>query len=427
MSVFEKANPIARIVAPLALVVALVGCTNPFLADNQLLGGTGGIRISGVQSAASGGSTSIRATVFPVVELSYAGSYDVVIKDGPGGGGDQTREGVGVTEDGFFEDNVEFVDLVPGEWTVEVIGYDAGGREFVRGETPVTVVRGEVATSDVPVRPNSGDGNGDLALDLVWPAQDDGEYRTTDVVTGYTYTIAGVDGQSGRDSDGIQPYSEEAQGGEYTLSIDEEDLEAGAYLVTVELVSENASPYGTVARYDELWYVYGNLTTAHTVHLDESDFSFGGGAGIGVTLETEEDLNRFFSGLDESGQEVASGAPFTISVALEDSEGNDITDSATLSWRINGKAVAADQGELDLVEFSGGEDRTIGRLTGIATEVEGSSGLTFTPAHGVDEDGVVQTEIDFPAGVSILVTLQVEHDGVHYSDSFTVEVVANGE
>ena len=427
MSAFVKANPIARTATLLALLFVTIGCTNPFVSDNQLLGGTGGIRISGVQSGASGGSTNIRSTVFPSVELDFAGSYDVTIKDGPGGGADQVREGIAVTESGHFEDDVEFDDLVPGEWTVEVIGYDGEGRVFIRGEMPVTVLRGEVTTADVPVRPNSDDGHGDLALDLVWPAQDDGEYKTTDVVTGYKYSITGLNGQPDRGSDGIEAYSDDAQNGEYTLSLREEGLEAGAYFVTVELVSENASPYGTVARYDEVWYVYENLPTEHTVYLDESDFSFGGGAGIGVTLETEEDLSTFFAGLEESGQEVASGEAFNITVALEDSNGNDITDSATLSWRINGKAISADQEELDVVEFSGSEERTVGRLTNISTEVDESSGLTFTPAHGVDEDGEIDTDIDFPAGVSILVTLQVAHDGVYYSDSFTVEVVESGD
>lgn len=427
MSVFKKANPITQAMTLSALVFLIIGCTNPFVSGNQLLGGTGGLTISGVQSGASGGSTSIRSTVFPSVELSYAGSYDVVIKDGPGGAGDQAREGIAATEAGYFENDVEFEDLVPGEWTVEVIGYDDEERVFIRGEKQVTIVRGEVATTDVPVRPNAGDGLGNLALNVLWPAQDEGEYKTTDVVTGYRFTITGLEGQPDRGSNGIEAFDDAPQDGEYTLSLAEEDLESGAYMVTVELISENASPYGTVARYDELWYVYESLTTEHTVNLDESDFSFGGGAAIGVTLETEDDLNMLFEGLEQSGQEVVSGDSFDITVALEDSNGNDITDSADLTWRLNGNAISSGQGELDLVEFSGSEERTIGRLAGIATEVNDSSGLTFTPASGVNDDGEIDNDVDFPAGVSILVTLQVAHDGVHYSDSFTVEVVASGD
>lgn len=414
------------VAAVMALGVLLVGCTNPFVADNALPGDTGGLTISGIYTGTSGASNAISYTVFGSVSLDDVEQYEVTVTDGPGGGGDQTAE-VAADADGFAA-TVEFEDLVPGEWTVDVTGYDDAGAPIVRGSAPVIVERGEYTAVDVPVAPTTGEGDGDMTLDIEWPTQEAGDYPTTDVVTGFSYSIVGLDGQNDdRDSDGVvqlddidsEPaYSHEEGDGEHTLTIDKEGFDSGAYFVQVELTTDSHSPYGTAARYDEVWYVYDNLTTEHTVALTESDFSFGGGAGISVTLQTEEDLQQFFDGLDESGEEIASGAEFSISVDLEDSDGGSI-DGASLTWRINTMDVDPEEDTLDIYELSGGEEELIGQLTGVDVT---DSTLTFTPEHGVDEEGDIDTEVDFPAGVSLLVTLQVEHDDLFYSSSFNVEV-----
>ena len=410
----------------IAAAVLLAGCTNPFVGDNAA-GATGALIVSGVNTGSAGGASAVSYTVFGAISLADVDTYDVHLKDGPGGAADQSRQGISATSTGFAE-SVAFEDLVPGDWTVEVVGNNSDGNAIIRGELVATVVRGEYTPVDVPVAPITGNGFGNLALTMTWPTQDEGDYQTTDVVTGFSYSIVALESQGAdHDSGGVvllddvdteDAYSFTEGGAVHTLSIGAENLPSGAWFVQVALTSDNASPYGTVARYDEVWYVSDNLSTTHTVALTEWDFSFGGGAGISVTLQTEEDLQQFFAGLDESGEEVASGSEFNIGAELVDSDGSPVT-GASLTWRINSVAIAEELGTLDIVELSGGEETVVGRLSGVAVD---ESTLSFTPDHGVDGNGDLDESVDFPAGVSILVTLQVEHAGTLYSGSFRVKV-----
>ncbi|MGM0675543.1 MAG: hypothetical protein ACQETQ_12685, partial [Spirochaetota bacterium] len=318
-----------------ALAVALIGCTSPFLADEPSGDDTGGLRISGV---ASGGVST--QTVFPSFDLTDVASYEVSLSNGPSGSTEPDPVVVSSDDTGQISTAVEFEDLVPGDWTLTVEGYDAepvdgaipgtakklvsnGGEtiSITRGEYNETTVAVELLDTDL-----SSDGNGDWEVDITWPATDDAfdGYETTDVVTEYDYTLTNIDTDTVVDS---------GSGTDTDITLDETTLAEsvqvlnlggsvppGAYFLDVELSSENAAPYTTVARYSEIWYVYENVTTSrlleNTEHvaLTESDFSFGGGASISVNIETESDLETFFEQLDESGSsEVAANTEFSVS------------------------------------------------------------------------------------------------------------------
>ncbi|MGM0675542.1 MAG: hypothetical protein ACQETQ_12680, partial [Spirochaetota bacterium] len=91
---------------------------------------------------------------------------------------------------------------------------------------------------------------------------------------------------------------------------------------------------------------------------------------------------------------------------------------------MNGEYVADGAGTVDITT---GDGTLVGQLTGVGftdTDGDGTKEFAFTPDHGATDDGSdIDTTKDFPAGVSILVTMEVEQDGLYYSGSHTVEVI----
>ncbi|MFO8063016.1 MAG: hypothetical protein R6V29_00100 [Spirochaetia bacterium] len=173
-----------------ALAVALIGCTSPFLADEPSGDDTGGLRISGV---ASGGVST--QTVFPSFELTDVASYEVSLSNGPSGSTDPNTIDVAANDsDGQFADTVAFEDLVPGDWDLTVDGYDADGNKVVsNGGQTISITRGEYNETTATVELLDG-ASGNLAAEVTWPIDPDGDdYTETDVVTGYSYTIEGLD------------------------------------------------------------------------------------------------------------------------------------------------------------------------------------------------------------------------------------------
>ncbi|MFW6368677.1 MAG: hypothetical protein ACOCZ9_02965 [Spirochaetota bacterium] len=405
----------------LVLLGFIAACTSPFAAQQ----GSGILRLSGVQSGEIGSQT-----VFPTVDLSGIDSYEVTLKDGPNEAEFESKTTNDVDDSGQIKagENLQFEDLVPGEWTVEVEGFseeNGNGDLLVSGSAEnVQINRGEFNEVDVTVYlidDPPDDETGDWELDLTWPsdADIDGDYSTTDVVTDYSVSFEPFDGQD--DSDATIDETDALNGTQ--LSLSGTDFEPGPYLMDIELYSDNKSPYKTVARYTEIWYVYGNQTTARAegepgdgaIALAESDFSFGGGSRFGVNVEELEDLNQFFEGSEDST--VASDSEFTITSDLQDSAGNDLT-ADQLTWRINDQEVS----DGDDIEITEGENEDpVGRLTDVTLENDGSD-LRFTPNEGVNENGDFDNNVDFPAGVTLNVTLVVENDGEYYSGDHSVTV-----
>ncbi len=421
----------------LALVIS--ACTGPFALDSDQH--FGGLRVSGVESGAMGAQT-----VFPSVDFDDIAEYEIVLSDGPSGAADQ--EAI-VEETNGGEIGAEFTDLVPGEWTIHVNAYDGdsdnGGDRIASGSTWVDVERGTFTEISVAISPvDDSDGDGTWELDITWPAQDDGDYKTTDVVTGYEFSIVALGDTPDPEFDDVtESFNGSADDDLYTLSLHEEldsedtELQAGAYFFSVELTSESASPYGTVARYDEIWYIAENRVSRRTVDtdtevaLEEEDFSFGGGTSIDIAIDNEEDFEQFFKGLDESEVEVESGEQFDVEVEIED-DGASVTPDEVV-WRINTQPLDESNDDYDAEEdtldiFDDAYDKLVGQLTNVDTEFgEDDDGLAFTPAYGVDENGDIDDGTEFPAGVAILVTLQVEYEGLYYSDSFSVTVVESND
>ena len=382
------------------IVIALTGfvaaCTNPYAADHAE---RGGLRLAGVQSGEIGA-----ATVFPDVDKSEIESYEITLADGQNAD-EFEPETVDADGEGQIDPDgaLEFEDLVPGEWTVDVKGFDDDDELLVSGSKEgVEVERGEYSETTVTVHlidDPPEDETGDWKLDLEWDDQKDDEYKTSDVVTHYSVSFTPRDGQ---DDEKVE---ERVEPNGTKLSLSGDDFEPGAYDVEVSLISDdNERPYdGSVQLYQSIWHIYGNQTTAEELFFDESSFSFGGGTTIEVDVDTPEDLDEFF---DTAPDTVPSGESVTIETVFEDED---------VSWRINGQDV--EDGDEDIEITGGKEDDKIGLLT----DVSADSDLSFTPEKGWDGDDF-SDELDFPAGINLNVMVIVETDKTYSAEhEITVE------
>jgi hypothetical protein len=372
-------------------VLLVAGCTSPFSpgGGDSPLGqngagssgdGSGGGGASGpfgilrIDNISPGGDGIAIATVFPSVNPSDITHYRITVQNGPEDAPEQQQV---VTTDGSggLSAPVEFIDLVPGEWTVVVEGFNgdpaAGGTQLLSGSSSVTILAGQTATVDVPVALISDAAvDGTWSLRVEWPVQTDPDYATTDVVTevrystdgGSSWTIAGSEADASILTDAGNRYVE--MGG--TRS-------PGTFFLTVELLADKPEPYDTVARYDEAWHVFGNTTTSRTLSLTEADFSYGGGVGVTVTIDIPEELPGFFDGTPDST--VAAGSDFTITA--------NVAGATAYQWRVDG------------------------------TPQGGATGETFTLSTAAEEVGVVRA-----------ITLSVTVDGMVYSGTHRVRIVA---
>ncbi len=394
-----------------AFVLFSAACANPVGGSggsggaDSSAGGPGSLSVSGVQP---GGDGIQALTVFPDLSLSEVTHYRIELTDGPGSGSDQAPGQVQVVasdEDGQIGDPVVFEDLVPGGWTVVVegfdgdeptLGYDAAGEEpqtdgnkLVRGEQSVDIGGGAVADVSVTVAllDNSGE-TGTWEATFNWP-ENAGDYPITDVVTGYTWELVDFD-MDPEDPEHVVASGDGSPGLDREFTIGG-DVEPGRYFLTVQLKADDKpDPYTTVARYDELWYVYSNVTTAKIVSFSEDDFAFGGGAAFTVSLDGLEltDLEQFFNLGDNST--VQAGEEFTITADPEDGEGP--MSDVTLSWRINGS-------------FAAHEDE----IEGVGSVTIDDNSLTFVPS--ADQAGNV-----------VRITLVVDDGTMAYSGTHGVRV-----
>ena len=386
-----KSAMLALLVAVTALVA---GCTNPVLLQDGFRS-IGSLRLAGVLA----GETGVQ-TVFPDTGLTSVESYVIVLGGSEEGRPDEAQSHEKTVDSDAFNDSVEFSDLVPGEWTIEVSGYDApdgaegDGVELVYGYVEdVPIVRGEIEEITVPVT-TTGKGEGSWQLTLDWEdAFDDVETPDTDVVTRYEYTLTDLetdeveyDGSGSVDADAV----------DVSLGSEGENVDAGQYLLGVELINEDSADeiYETVSTYYEVWYIFGGSETAASKTLSESNFSFGGGATINIELEIPDDLEGFFDATAEST--VAAGEKATLNLGgVSDVIDTDNGDEVT--WLINGDKASSDEGN----------DETDER---IQINDASEDGLTFSP------------DSQFPPGVTLNITLQIKKDGDFYSGSHAMTV-----
>ena len=371
------------------------GCTSPFIVQNGF-GGIGSLRLSGVVAGETGAQT-----VFPDASLVAIESYTITLGESEDGRPDGAGFHEQTIESGEFDD-VEFTDLVPGEWTIEVAGYDSpdgdedNGAMLVTGTVEdVTIERGEVEEITVPVSP-TGEGEGSFELTLDWEnAFDEVDTPDTDVVTDYKYTLTdledeGIEVSGDSDEDGWDDTDATS------VTLRSEDVPAGQYLLGVELINEDSADetYEVVSTYYEVWYIFGGAETEAEKRLSEAHFSFGGGATINIELETPDDLEGFFEATTEST--VAAGEIATLRLG-DVSEEIDTENGDNVIWRIDGdKASSVDEA-----------DETRDDITIDQADEEK---LKFKP------------EAEFPPGVTLNITLQIEKDGDFYSGSHAMTV-----
>lgn len=370
-----------KIIAILVLVTVAGACTAPFNPGGSgiedLLGNLGGLRISRITGTTVTGESVFSAqTALPVLDYDDLGALRFTLTDGPVGADDRTvvLPDPAFDAEGDLETPVEIRDLVPGEWTLTVEGLtEESGVVLVRGTSNVTVAAGEfedIGIVSVQLVDDAGDGNWELTI--TWPPESDPDYAITDVVTQIRYRV----GEGGSWQTVNQPNSGwETENDVYTHVLSGADT-PGTYLVSVELVAgENAAPYSVVARYDEIWRVYSNLTTRKTVDFDTADFAYGGGARFGINIELPEDLPAFFA--EAPASSVVAGNTYEIEAA-------EIA-GASYQWRIN----------LENVDGPEGSDPS----------------LTITTHPG-------------DAGQVFLVVLVITVDGRQYSGEHRVRVLA---
>lgn len=387
---------LARVLLTMATIALLFGCTSPFTPssgngplDRSGSGSDSGLTDGGEQSGTGSeelgslrinnvnpGGDGIRiATVFPGVAASDITHYRITVGSGPAGSSPQEQT---VTSDGSggLSSPVVFTDLVPGEWTVTVSGFDgepgSGGTEMVSGSNTVTISAGAVQSLDVPVALLSdASTTGSWSLRLEWPAQSSPDYATTDVVSAVEYT---TDGGTTWQTAGTEADATILTDGGDTRYVEIAGTRSpGSFFLTVRLAADKPAPYDIVARYDEMWHVFGNTTTQNTVALTESDFSYGGGTSVSVSLDLPADLSSFFSGTPAST--VAAGSDFSITA--------DVAGAAAYQWRVDGQ------------------------------EQAGATSESFTLSTSTDEVGIVKT-----------ITLSVTVDGTTYSGTHRVRVVS---
>lgn len=384
-----------RMLVLAAAALTLAGCTSPFSPFTSSREGLWGIlRITGVsfnnlegtnlssgEIAGASGSRSTDASVsasttFPEVPQTEITHYSVALSNGPGGAPGQTAV-VAAGSGGEFAEEVEFSDLVPGEWQVTVEAFigdpSAGGLLVLRGSAAVTVTMGSVAAlAPVVISPvdDPAGSNGSWSLVVTWPRETDPDYPLTDVVTAVEYRI---NGGSWETAATVEDSSIETDGVTRWVTMGGERA-PGSFGVDVRLIAgDKPSPYNVVAQDWERFYVFSNLTSTRTIHLLADDFSYGGGSAITVVLDNPQDLTSFFSGTPEST--VVAGTPFTITAVVA---------GATLwQWRVDGE---------------------------IQPDATGSSFTMAAPGAG-------------EAGIVRLITLEVTVDGTVYSGNHRVRIL----
>ena len=368
-----------RIIIGVTLAAAFA-CSNPTIQVTSPADSAGELAISSVHPEGSGLQAS---TVFPEFDLSDVASYTVALTNGPGRT-DPHSVVVDANGSGNFAEAVVFTNLIPGRWTLSVTGRNSDSEVVLAGSQSVFVAGGERRTFTVPVRLLDGaDDLGQWAANFSWPEELTGEggFDKIGAVTGYRIYIQDASTQNVTEIIGTSSQSLETAGitvffapDAKDLTITAEDQASQSFWLTVELLTDRADPFQVLARYDERWYVRGNLTSSTAVAFAETDFSFGGGANIALDLT---DLDRFEELTDNyffetPGSSVAAGETFTIQAAgLE---------NVSFGWRINGEALADATGDTLTMETTAAEAGQVKRITLVVTAADGTR---YSAGHSV--------------------------------------------
>ncbi len=391
-----------RLVAIMAMFTLFmaVACDNPLqqYGVGPAQRGVTGISVGSVQSGGIGAQT-----VFPELQLADVDYYVISLVNGPSGAPEQTKVAA-ADVDGQITEAVDFVDLVPGTWDIEVAGYDAqggsiptdpeslSGAQVVSGSVAdISVARGQFSTVSVSVVPLA-EGEGDWELILQWdlddPAEQGSDYEVLSRVNKAEYRIDDGGGWSGWSEVSAENLSLE---GTLRQARAAGAHEFGDFMLQARLlVDDPGTPdtYEIAANYIERWYVYPNVLTSKTLLLGrEEAFSFGGGVGITVDLSVPEDLESFFTGTPEST--VPVGDTFIIIANVGGAE--------SYAWQLDGEPVT-------------------GSGNGISV---GGGGSTLTLAHA---SGNGPTKA-LNAGRVFAVTLEVTQGGIAYTGTHYVRVV----
>jgi hypothetical protein len=375
----EQKN-VKQIIIVAVTLATLFACSNPTLQVVSPAGNNGELVISSVNPEGSGLQAR---TVFPEFALGDVEQYTVALTNGPGS---TASHSVVVASDGNgdFAEAVTFTDLIPGPWTLSVTGNNSEAEVVLFGSESVFVAGGERRTFSVPVRLLEGDDDlGRWAASYSWPSEllGEGDYDKIGAVSGYRIFIQDAATQEVTEVSGTESQSLESSGisvffapDEQALTVTAEDQASQSFWLTVELLTDRADPFQVLARYDERWYVRGNLTSSTAVAFAESDFSFGGGANIALDLT---DLDRFEELTDNyffetPGSSVAAGETFSIQAAgLE---------NVSFGWRINGEAVADVTGDTLTMETTAAEAGQVRRITLVVTAADGTR---YSAGHSV--------------------------------------------
>ncbi|MFP4509877.1 MAG: hypothetical protein ACLFNQ_07075 [Spirochaetaceae bacterium] len=364
----------------LIALAALSACSNPAITARASGGPTGELVVSSVQPEGNGLQAS---TVFPEFELDDVESYTVALTNGPGGTGSHSTT-VNTNGSGEFAEEVTFTDLIPGRWTLSVTGRNSDTEVVIVGSRSVFVAGGERRNFVVPVRLLEGENDlGSWAAAFTWPKEllGEGDFDKLGDVTGYRISIQDAVSQDATAITGKDSQTFEDTGisvffspGEQDLTITADDQTSQSFWLTVELLTDRADPFQVLARYDERWYVRGNLRSSTAVTFAESDFSFGGAATIALDLS---DLDRFEELTDNyffetPGSSIAAGESFSIQAAG--------LDNVTFGWRMNGEAIADATDATLSVATTEAEAGQVKRITLVVTAADGTR---YSAGHSV--------------------------------------------
>ncbi|TVQ21074.1 MAG: hypothetical protein EA383_17510 [Spirochaetaceae bacterium] len=361
-------------------LATLFACSNPAVSITPTRGASGELVVSSVRPEGNGLQAS---TVFPEFELGDVASYTVALTNGPGDTSSHSTT-VNTNGSGDFAEEVAFTDLIPGRWTLSVTGRNSDAEVVLFGSQSVFVAGGERRSFVVPVRLLEGENDlGRWAATFTWPQEllGDGDFDKLGDITGYRVSIQDAVSQDVTVITGTGSQTLEGTGiavffapEDQDLTITADDQTSQSFWLTVELLTDRADPFQVLARYDERWYVRGNLTSSTAVTFAESDFSFGGGATIALDLS---DLDRFEELTDNyffetPGSSVAAGETFTIQAAG--------LDNVTFGWRMNGEAIADATSNTLSIETTAAEAGQVKRITLVVTAADGTR---YSAGHSV--------------------------------------------
>lgn len=368
----------ALLAAALLSGLLFSGCTSPYNPGgagdivDAVEDALGVLRISSVLPEGDGIAGS---SVFPDVAADAVVSYEIEITNREDASLAYTQEAAAGAS-GDIATPVVFEDVVPGEYDLVVRGFDgpvgdAGVTQLVEGSDVVTVGAASEVDLSVTVTLISDAGvNGSWSFTLQWPIDSGEAFPITDVVTTAEYSVDG--GSSWTETTVTE------SGGNRSITVGGSRA-PGDFQLQVRLNTDKPAPYDTVYTYVEQWHVFGNVSTTKELILTSDEFSYGGNSGITVSVDLLSDPDNFFDGTPAST--VTGGNSFIINVDETDSLVG--APGAGYAWRVDGETQP------------------------------GETGTSFTLSTTPDEAGMVK-----------VITLEVTVDGVVYSGSHRVRVVA---